>query len=186
MRFHVRCFLLLGAAAATLAGNAAWARKAPDFSLPDAEGKTVTLSTYRGKYVVIDFMLTTCPHCQAAGQVLEKLQKEFPKRLQVISITNGEASDVLRQYVKDHGITYPVLAGDIKAHVDFLGLSQQNPNFQVPWFFFIAPSGEILEERDNGRASDREWFNNMEQNLEASVRKMLPPEQPAKRRQPPK
>jgi peroxiredoxin len=172
---RVSLAVLLAGLAVVLAGGAAWARNAPAFSLPDADGKEVALSTFRGKYVVVDFIQTTCPHCRAAGEVLEKMYAENRGRLMVISISDpSTAIPAMRQYVQEHRITYPVLLGDMKAYVDYLGVSPQKPSVSVPVFFFIGPSGEILEERNLERASDKDWFANMEQNLEASIKKMLP------------
>jgi peroxiredoxin len=177
MKEKCRIFVavLFAGLAALLAGGAAWARNAPAFSLPDADGKEVALSTFRGKYVVLDFIQTTCPHCWAAGKVLQKMYAENGDRLMVISIADPRtAIPAMRQYVQDQGITYPVLLGDLKAYIDFLGVSPQKPSVAVPIFFFIGPAGEILEERSLERASDKDWFANMEQSLEASIIKMLP------------
>lgn len=45
--------------AAALSGPAAWGRTAPDFTLPTADGKQISLSAFRGKLVVIEFMQPT-------------------------------------------------------------------------------------------------------------------------------
>ena len=167
---------------ALLAGGAAWARTAPDFSLPGADGKPVRLSNYRGKYVVVEFMLTTCPHCQTASKVLEQLFKEDSSRLMVIAVStdfmSGAGLMVLDMYSKVHGITYPVLMGDWKVLNQYVGLLP-GQNFHVPIFFFIDPSGEIVEERSPDRASDNDWFKNTDPNLEATVKRLLPPAKPA-------
>lgn len=166
---------LLAGLAAVLAGGAAWGRNAPAFSLPDADGKEVALAAFRGQYVVLDFIQTTCPHCRAAGTVLQRMYTENRDRLMVISISDpSTAAATVRQYVQEHGITYPVLIGDLKAYVDYLGVSPQKPSVPVPVFFFVGRTGEILEERSLERAADKDWFANMEQNLEASIKKMLP------------
>lgn len=52
---------------------------APDFKLKDLEGKTVSLSDYRGKIVVIDFWATWCAPCIAAFPAMEKAIKRHPE-----------------------------------------------------------------------------------------------------------
>ena len=52
-------------------------RKAPPFAIQMNDGKQVQLGTYKGKVVVLAFILTTCPHCQAVTRVLNKLQPEY-------------------------------------------------------------------------------------------------------------
>lgn len=172
--------LLLVVLIAGFSGQAVWARTAPDFSLPDADGKLVRLSSYRGKYVIVDIMLTTCPHCQVAGKVLEKLFKENSKQLMVISVATDPSQSLmmLDMYRKTYGFTYPVVMGNWKVFNDYLGVTP-GANFHVPSFFFIDPSGEIIEERSPDRPADKDWMANTEQNLEETVKKILPPEKPA-------
>lgn len=180
MKTAARFLLVLFTVLATGPAGAAWARNAPDFSLPGVNGKTITLSSYRGKYVVVDFIQTACPHCQVAAKVLEKFYKEHPNRLAVISISHDAGGmDAIRQYTKEHGLTYPVVLGDRKVAQDYLGVSPQRPSFQVPVFFFIGPSGQILEERSAERISDQAWYADPEKSLEASIKKMLPAGKPA-------
>jgi peroxiredoxin len=52
---------------------------APDFSLPDAKGKTHSLSEYKGKYVVLEWFNPECPFVKKhyGGGNMQNLQKEF-------------------------------------------------------------------------------------------------------------
>ncbi len=163
-----------------LAGGA-WARNAPDFTLSDSDGRAVTLSSYRGKYVLLELMMTTCPHCQAAGKVLEKMQREYPEQLQVLAISTGPQGVVgVSDYRRDFGVTYPVLQGNMntasgmKVLMDWLGISPMNPNFHVPVFFLISPSGEILQERNPEHESDKDFYVNADKNLETMIREAIP------------
>ena len=58
-----RTFFAVSAFALSLAAQAAPAvgQGAPDFSLKDSAGKTVKLSDYRGKYVVLEWTNPGCP-----------------------------------------------------------------------------------------------------------------------------
>jgi len=55
-------------------------RKAPElaFNLP-GQGEHL-LSQYRGKVVALEFILTTCPHCQMASHLMTKLQSDYGSR----------------------------------------------------------------------------------------------------------
>jgi Peroxiredoxin len=52
---------------------------APDFSLPDANGKTHSLSQYKGKYVVLEWFNPQCPFVKKhyGSSNMQNLQKEF-------------------------------------------------------------------------------------------------------------
>jgi len=50
-------------------------RKAPEFTIVEPSGKPTLLSSYKGKVVCVEFLYTTCPHCQAASQVFSKMQR---------------------------------------------------------------------------------------------------------------
>ena len=162
--------------AVCMAAAAGWARKAPDFSLPDSNGKQIRLSEQRGKLVVLEFLQTACPSCQRAGRTLQKLYSEnqksnLPKsNLMVIGISHDRRGmEAIRQYIREHSLSYPVVLGDRTVAVNYLGKLL----FHVPAFFFVGPDGQLLEERQSGRAADRDWFAEMEQNLEATVRRLL-------------
>ena len=51
-------------------------RPAPEFSAKLPNGGQILLSKYRGKVVALEFLFTTCPHCQHASQVMSQLQTE--------------------------------------------------------------------------------------------------------------
>ena len=52
-------------------------RPSPDFAVNLNDGRQIHLSQYKGKVVVLAFILTTCPHCQFTSQMLTKLQQEY-------------------------------------------------------------------------------------------------------------
>jgi peroxiredoxin len=60
-------------------------RRAPKFSMALTDGSKVSLSQYHGKVVLMAYILTTCPHCQAATAVFKQLQTDLgPKGLQIL------------------------------------------------------------------------------------------------------
>ncbi len=165
---------LAGILVVCLAAAAGWARKAPDFSLPDPNGKKIRLSEQRGKLVVLEFLQTGCPACQRAGRTLQKLFSENQKDLLIIGISHdARGMTAIREYIQQHGLTYPVVLGDLTVAVNYLGITPRRPSFDVPVFFFVGPDGQLLGERKSGRAADRDWFAEMDQNLEATVRRLL-------------
>ena len=87
--------------------------QAPQFELRDLDGRTVRLSDYRGKVVMINFWATWCPPCRAEMPDLVRLEREYRKRgLQVIGITYPpEKEDRVRRFARSLKVNYPIILG---------------------------------------------------------------------------
>src|SRR5574337_170942 len=84
---------------------------APDFTLQDMVGKSVKLSDYKGKVVLLEFWATWCPPCRASVPGLEKLHEAYKdKGLAVLAVSMDEGGwDVVKTFMTEQGITYSVL-----------------------------------------------------------------------------
>lgn len=87
--------------------------KAPELKLKDLQGRTLRLSDYRGKVVLLNFWATWCPPCRAEMPDLIKMQHEYRSRgLQIIGITYPpQESREVRQFIRKLGVNYPVALG---------------------------------------------------------------------------
>jgi thiol-disulfide isomerase/thioredoxin len=107
--------IMIAFAPASVLGQA----KAPQFALRDLDGKTVRLSDYRGKVVLINFWATWCPPCRAEMPDLVRLQREHARQgLQIIGITYPpEQKDRVRRFARSLKVNYPIILGtrEIKA-----------------------------------------------------------------------
>lgn len=66
---------------------------APDFSKIDVGGKTVNLSSFRGKYVLLDFWGSWCAPCRAANPHLKELYATYaPKGFEILGIASEKVS----------------------------------------------------------------------------------------------
>ena len=111
---------------------------APDFTLTDLEGNSVTLSEYRGKVVVLNFWATWCPPCRAEMPDIESLYQEYKdKGLVVIGIDIGEPEATVRQFVQRGGYSWTFV-------LDSTGTVAANYNIRaIPTSFFIDREGVI-------------------------------------------
>ncbi len=95
---------------ASLAPGATIPRPAPDFAVDLTDGSQIRLSQYRGKVVVMAFILTTCPHCRFTSQILTKLQQEYgPRGFQVVvSAIEDMAKMNVPDFIRNFKPAYPV------------------------------------------------------------------------------
>ena len=83
-----------------------------DFTMKDVDGKDVSLQSYKGKVILLDFWATWCGPCKVEiPHFIEFQQKYGPKGLQVVGISVDDPVDKLAPYVKEMGMNYPVLQG---------------------------------------------------------------------------
>ena len=144
----MRTFASLALIAATTI-SAAFAqsapKKAPELTFKDPNGNPISLSSYKGKVVVLTFILTTCPHCQKESQMLSKLYTEMgPRGLQPLGVAvNADNAGIqAAQFVQQYGVNYPVGYATQDAMMGFLGISPME-RWVVPQVAVIDRKGMI-------------------------------------------
>jgi peroxiredoxin len=142
-------------------------RPAPDYKIKFVDGTSVPLSSFRGKVVALLFVFTTCPHCQHDSEVFTKLANEYGSRgFQPIDVAfNTMANLYVRDFVKDHGITYPVGFDTQENALGFLGFSVMD-RFVVPQIVWIDRKGNIRSQTppmgDDKMLQEAYWRNMIE------------------------
>jgi peroxiredoxin len=85
---------------------------APDFTLQTLDGRTVSLSDFRGRPVVINYWASWCVPCQAELPILESIYQDYQQHGIVILSVNAIEQDNMGDVqgtVTQHALTYPVL-----------------------------------------------------------------------------
>lgn len=86
---------------------------APDFTLNDLEGKSVSLSDFKGKTVFVNYWATWCPPCRAEMPHMEQIYNEYKDNEIVflaVNLTQTEKNiEGVSQFVQDFGLTFPVV-----------------------------------------------------------------------------
>jgi thiol-disulfide isomerase/thioredoxin len=130
---------------------------APDFTLPivasnGLTGQTATLSSFRGKVVLLEFMEPWCPHCQRMASVLDALYAQYGSG-NVVFITvagpwNGATSDDASNFIRTYGTSW-VYTYDSSGTV-FSEYGVQS----TPAFFVIGKDGAISSTLSGEQTSD--------------------------------
>ena len=115
---------------------------APNFTLPDLNGKRVSLADYKGQVVLLNIWATWCRPCVEEMPSMETLYQELKgERFAILAVSIDESgADVVRPFMKKHKLNFPALidsAGTLKSLYRTTG---------VPESFIIDKQGSILEE----------------------------------------
>ncbi len=82
----------------------------PEFNLPTLEGRTLSLAGLRGQVVLLNFWATWCLECRPELPALEALHQRFgPRGLAVVGVNMREGPTIVRNYVHELGLTFPLL-----------------------------------------------------------------------------
>lgn len=137
--------MLMVVTAAGLIATAPAPRKSIEFAIVEPSGKQTSLSSLQGKVVVIEFLLTNCPHCMRVAQMISKLQKELgPRGFQPIGIAfdNDLSGSKVTAFVQQFGISYPIGCSSSQAVDGYLGRAAAE-RLMVPQIVVIDRKGII-------------------------------------------
>lgn len=81
--------------------------EAPDFTIEDLDGNTISLKEYRGKVVIIDLMATWCVPCQLEMEHLAEISDKYKNSdvvIMTIDVDKSETAEQLREFKEEfHG-----------------------------------------------------------------------------------
>jgi cytochrome c biogenesis protein CcmG, thiol:disulfide interchange protein DsbE len=112
---------------------------APDFARKDLTGRTLRLSDYRGKVVLLNFWATWCEPCLAEIQTFSRWQREHGvEGLQVLGVSMDDDPAVVVDAVRKYQLPYPVVMGDEQLGELYGGV------LGLPLSYLIDSSGRIV------------------------------------------
>ncbi|RLD78386.1 MAG: hypothetical protein DRJ10_10435 [Bacteroidetes bacterium] len=79
-------------------------QKAPDFKLPSQNGEMVRLSSFKGKYVLLDFWASWCAPCRIANKELIEVYDKFKdKNFEIVAVSIDENKDAWLKAIEKDG-----------------------------------------------------------------------------------
>jgi cytochrome c biogenesis protein CcmG/thiol:disulfide interchange protein DsbE len=132
--------------------------RAPDFTLPrlDKEGE-LSLSSLRGKAVVVNFWASWCKPCEEEAPLLERAWKRYRSEgLVVVGVDTQDFKGDARRFARKNGMTYPIVRDGPGDTVSDYGVDG------FPETFFVNRDGELVGERVAGAVDEEGLEKNIE------------------------
>lgn len=133
--------MLLAALACGLTGCSGRARPgqtAPDFHLTLQNGQAVTLASYRGRVLVLNFWASWCPPCVEETPALNALAQEFPASQVAVLGVSIDADPIAYQTFLQH---YQIHFATARQPDE--SLMHRYGTQQIPETYIIAPDGQV-------------------------------------------
>ncbi|MEI7024594.1 thiol-disulfide oxidoreductase ResA [Paenibacillus sp. y28] len=114
--------------------------KAPAFSLQGTDGQIHELSDYKGKALLINFWGTWCEPCVREMPAIERQYGKWKdKGFEVVGINLNESSVNVQNFVKQNGLSFPILYDPGYA------IRNKYAVTSYPTSFFVTPEGKIMK-----------------------------------------
>jgi peroxiredoxin len=110
---------------------------APDFTLKTFDGKTVSLSDYEGKPVVLNFWASYCHPCREEFPLFRDQLAEHPGEFVVLGVDAKDIASDAEKFAEDEKATWPIVVDSSNEVAKAYGISA------VPQTFFIRRDGTI-------------------------------------------
>ncbi|MEO5924862.1 MAG: TlpA disulfide reductase family protein [Bryobacteraceae bacterium] len=142
---------LVSILAASAYGQGLINRRAPSFSLPDSNFTQFDILDYRGKWLLLEFMMTgdtNCPMCKDITKKLDALQLKHGSKLAVLSIANTppETQDTIKKFIADTKSKTPIVFDASMVAMAYFKATPARPAIDTGHVFAIDPSGTIVQD----------------------------------------
>lgn len=136
----------------TAGGVVAGAPARLDFTLKDMNGVDVSLASFKGKVILLNFWATWCAPCRVEIPYLIELQKEYGDDLVILGVSIDDSADKLKPYTSEMAINYPLLiAAGRQTFQDAYG-----PFYGIPVTVFVGRDG-LIHKKHSGIASKEQF-----------------------------
>ena len=112
-----------------------------DFTIKDLDGKDVSLTSFKGKVILLNFWATWCGPCKAEIPGFVDLQNTYKNDLVVIGYSVDDKPEQARAFANQYKMNYPILLGDGREDVQ----DSYGPIWGIPASFIISRDGKVCK-----------------------------------------
>ena len=110
---------------------------APDFTMLDMEGNEVTLASFFGKPIVLNFWASWCGPCKMEMPEIQKFYDKYGQEIHFLLVSGDDSLDAAKSFISDSGYTFPVYFDTTSVGAYTYGASS------IPLTFFIDAQGNL-------------------------------------------
>ena len=110
-----------------------------DFTMKDLDGNNVSLASYKGKVVLLNFWATWCGPCKAEIPGFIELQDKYRDKLVIVGFSVDDTAEKARAYATQYKMNYPILLGEGREDVQ----DAYGPIWGIPASFIISKDGRV-------------------------------------------
>lgn len=123
-----------------------------NYTMKDVNGNDVTLSSFKGKAILVNFWATWCGPCKIEIPHLVELQEQYKDDLVILGVSVDDTAEKMKPYAAEYKINYPLLVG--LGHDDMQ--EAYGPLWGIPVSVFIDRDGNVSK-RHSGIATKEQF-----------------------------
>ena len=111
---------------------------APDFTMLDLEWNEVTLASFVGKPIVLNFWASWCGPCKSEMPEIQEFYEQYGENVQFILVSVDDSLETAKKFIEDEGYTFPVYFDNTSLGGYSYGASS------IPLTYFIDTDGQMV------------------------------------------
>ena len=116
-------------------------KEAKDFTLEDINGKQLTLSSLRGRYVMLDFWGSWCVNCIAAFPDMKAFYEHYRDKLEILGVAFHDTKDKWKAAVEKNKLPWKLVIDTEGAD----SVAERYGIIAAPTYVLIDPEGKVVE-----------------------------------------
>ena len=112
-----------------------------NFTVKDLDNKDVSMASFKGKVLLLNFWATWCGPCKAEIPAFVELQNQYKNDLTVIGYSVDDEAPKARAFAKEYKMNYPILLGLGREDIQ----DAYGPIWGIPASFLISKDGRVCK-----------------------------------------